>query len=93
MLFCDNEAVVHMVNNATSKCKNCMVLLRLLVLECMLHNVRVMVKHVGTKDNGKTDALSRLDMVRFLKLGGDGMDDLPTAIPDAVWPMGKIWLY
>ena len=33
ILFCDNEAVVHMINDTSSKCKNCMVLLRILVLE------------------------------------------------------------
>ena len=28
-LFCDNESFVHMVNNTSSSCKNCMVLIRL----------------------------------------------------------------
>ena len=59
VLFCDNEAVVHMINNSTSKCKNCMVLMRLLVAECILQNVRVYAKHVKTNENGKADALSR----------------------------------
>ena len=27
VLLCDNEAVVHMINNTSSSCKNCMVLL------------------------------------------------------------------
>ena len=30
-LFCDNIAVVHMINNMTSGCKQCMALLRLIV--------------------------------------------------------------
>ena len=68
VLFCDNEAVVHMVNNNSSKCKNCMKLIRILVLECMVQNVRVLARHVGTKDNGKADALSRLDFRRFTQV-------------------------
>ena len=41
ILFCDNEAVVHMVNNNSSKCKNCMHLIRVLVLESLIQNVRI----------------------------------------------------
>ena len=42
ILFCDNESVVHMVNKSSSRCKNCMVLIRLMTLESMVHNVRVL---------------------------------------------------
>ena len=91
VLFCDNEAVVHMINNATSKCKNCMVLLRLVILECMIHNTKVRAKHVGTKENGKADALSRLDWKRFWSLGSN-MNALPTPIPENIWPLNKIWI-
>ena len=58
ILFCDNQAVVHMINNSTSSCKNCMVLLRLMIAESILRNIRIYAKHVGTKQNGKADALS-----------------------------------
>ena len=63
ILFCDNMSVVSMINNSSSNCKNCMVLIRLLVAESICRNVRVYARHVGTKDNGKADALSRLDFV------------------------------
>ena len=62
ILFCDNEAVVSMNNKSSSKCKNCMVLVRLLTVESIHRNVRIFAKHVGTKQNGKADALSRLDL-------------------------------
>ena len=55
-----------MINNSSSKCKNCMVLIRILTAESILRNSRIFAKHVGTKNNGKGDALSRLDMSRFL---------------------------
>ena len=88
VLFCDNESVVSMINNSASKCKNCMMLIRLVIVESLVQNVRIFAKHVSTKDNGKADALSRLDFGRFWKLAaGDKMNEEPTKIPDAVWPL------
>ena len=84
VLFCDNESVVYMINNSTSSCKNCMILMRIIVAECIARNVRVFAKHVRTKDNGKADALSRMDLSRFWKLSGDSMDKKPSPIPDPV---------
>ena len=43
------------------------------------------------KDNGKADALSRLDWKRFWNLADDTMNAAPTKIPDEIWPLGKIW--
>ena len=91
ILFCDNESVVHMINNSSSNCKNCMVLLRLITSESILRNVRVYAKHVGTKANGKADALSRLDFKRFWDLADGSMNQRKTSIPDMVWPMQMIW--
>ena len=91
ILFCDNESVVHMINNSCSNCKHCMVLIRLIVAESICRNVRVFAKHVGTKQNGKADALSRLDFQRFWRLSADTMNPLPTGIPEAIWPMSKVW--
>ena len=90
-LHCDNEAVVHMINNNASKCKHCMVLLRLIVLEAIVHNVRVTALHVGTKQNGKADALSRLNFDRFWRISGNHMNQYPSAIPEEIWPLSKIW--
>ena len=60
-------------------------------MEAMVLNVKVSARHVGTKANGKADALSRLDMKRFRKLGPK-MDLHPSAIPDEIWPLNKVWL-
>ena len=38
VIQCDNQSVVHMVNNLTSSCKHCMFLIRLLVLNGLLYN-------------------------------------------------------
>ena len=81
-LFCDNMSVVHMINNSSSKCKNCMVLIRLIVLKSMIHNVKIQAKHVAGKLNKYSDYLSRLQYQEFRK---------PSPIPEELWPIEKIW--
>ena len=90
-LFCNNQSVQAMVNTTSSKCKNCMRLLRLIVLEGLIHNVNIKVKFVATNDNGKADALSRGQFPRFWKLGLL-MNEKPKEIPKEIWPVNKIWL-
>ena len=90
-LFCDNMSVVHMLNKSSSTCKNCMVLVRLIVLEGLLRNVRVYAKHVRTEHNILSDSLSRLNFDKFRK-HGPHMEEMSTPIPDEIWPMEKIWL-
>ena len=68
-----------------------MVLVRLIVLECMVHNVRVTAEWVAAGDNGKADALSRLAFKRFRRLGPN-MDSHPTKLPVEIWPVSKIWI-
>ena len=48
-VFCDNEAVVHMVNNTASTCGLCMKLLRFLVLDNLRCNRRVFALHIRTE--------------------------------------------
>ena len=91
LLHCDNDSVCKMLNKCSSGCKNCMVLMRLIVLECLMQNVHITAEWVSTGDNGKADALSRLDMRSFRRLGPN-MNDKPNAIPDQIWPTEKIWL-
>ena len=94
-LFCDNSSVVGMVNNTTSGCKNCMVLIRLLVLRSMELNLRVFAKHVETKSNFLADALSRFQMDRFwrdIKKDGRTLNQTPEKMPNEIWPISKIWI-
>ena len=82
IIFCDNQAVVSMVNNLTSSCKQCMYLIRLLVLNGLKNNLRVSVHYIKSKDNVLPDALSRIQMERFRR-EGPHMDVLPyTVHPD-----------
>ena len=85
-------SVVHMINNNTSGCKNCMVLIRILVLHGMLNNVNITAKYVDTKSNYLADHLSRLRLDLFRKEGGNSFEKDPTPVPQELWPMWKIWL-
>ena len=90
-LHTDNESVMFMINKSSSRCKNCMVLIRLITLECMKCNVRLFANWVATEMNGKADALSRGDLARFRHLGPN-LNLTPDPIPSAIWPIEKIWL-
>ena len=78
ILFCDNMAVVAMINNTSSTCKNCMYLLRLLSLNNLINNRRIFVKYIRTSDNFLSDALSRLQYQRFWRLAPAGMSRYPS---------------
>ena len=91
LLHCDNDSVCKMINKSSSGCKNCMILLRIIVLECLVHNVHVQAEWVSTGDNGKADALSRMEFDRFRELGPD-MDENPQSLPQAIWTVTKIWM-
>ena len=86
--FTDNESVKNMVNNTTSGCKNCMILICLIVLESM---ESIFVKFVRSKENAKADALSRLQFVKFRRLAPN-MSNSPMEMPQEIWPTEKIWM-
>ena len=89
-IFCDNKSVCDMLNATVSSCKHCMILIRLIVLECMIRNVKLELKHVRSEDNGKADALSRLQFNRFRELGPN-MKEYPEELPNSIWPVEKLW--
>ena len=94
ILNCNNEDIVEMVNASTSNCKNCMVLIRLLTLQSMIHNVRSFVQHVSGISNDLSDSLSRNRLNKFHQLAlkyGKTFNEVHTEIPDCMWPPSKIW--
>ena len=91
IIFCDNQSVCAMVNNLTSSCKNCMVLLRMLTLDGLKANRRVHVNYISTWKNELADALSRNQMSRFCRLGPH-MNQHPSKIAEQLWPIENIWL-
>ena len=94
-VFCDNMSVVHMVNNNSAKCKNCMVLIRKLVLHSLKTNVRIKCKHVSGVRNKFADLLSRLKYKQFRSLArklNKKFTNKPTEIPQELFPIDNLWL-
>ena len=92
VLFCDNMSVVNMINNNSSKCRNCMVLIRLIILQSMIHNTRIYAKHVRTHLNVYADLLSRNRIAKFKTLSKNCFNEVPNQIPTELWPLSKIWI-
>ena len=90
VIFCDNMAVIQMVNQVTSSCHNCMYLIRLLVLNGLIHNTRVFAKFVWSCDNRLSDSLSHLQLKRFRQLG-PLMTEFPSQVTPLIWLASKIW--
>ena len=80
-IFCDNEAVVNMVNKLTSSCKQCMKVIHIVALDNLVKTRRVVVKHIRLEENILSDTLSCLDFQRFWKHAPKGMSDTPTECP------------
>ena len=91
LIHCDNSSVVEMVNKMTSKCKNCMYLLRILILDNLIHNRSIRVQYISTKDNFLADALSRLKIKKFLQLAPAGTKSNPEELPREIWPISRIY--
>ena len=59
IIFCDNQAVINIMNNTSSACKNCMVLIQFLTLRCLRENIRIFCRWIRGKNNLRADLLSR----------------------------------
>ena len=90
-LFCDNQAVVQMVNNTSSSCKNCMVLIRMIMLKCFKENVRLYATYIRSQENTTSDLLSRQKISRFLNLKPTS-EVKPTPISSQLTPIMDIWI-
>ena len=94
IILCDNQAVIAMINNMSSSCKNCMYLIRLISLNNLIHCRRVFARFIPTKLNELSDSLSRMQFSRFWKLVQQkkiNMNSHPSKISELVWPASSIW--
>ena len=89
-VFCDNMDVVHIINNMTSGCPHCMVLVRILALNNLKFNRRLSARFISTKNNYLSDALSRGQLTRFRRLGAH-MNEYPDTLTELIWLMQKVW--
>ena len=91
LIHCDNQAVVAMINNTTSNCKHCMILIRSLVLKSMECNFRVFARYIRSSENDRADSLSRHQFDRFFRLSKGRHQKHPENLPIELWPTSKIW--
>ena len=91
VIFCDNMSVVHIINNSSSTCKNCMHLIHLLVGNCLEYNRWIFARHVRGCDNNLSDALSSQDLACFWHLAPSTTNRYPDALPKVLWPASHIW--
>ena len=56
-IFCDNQAVVAMVNNLASSCSQCRKLIRLLAFNSIKYNLKIFVRYISSKRNWLSDAI------------------------------------
>jgi hypothetical protein len=68
LFHCDNMSMVQVLQSGTSKNRDIMKLVRLLFYICAHYNFECNATHVGTKENGIADSLSRNDLIRFRTL-------------------------
>ena len=66
LFHCDNSSVVHALSNGTSRCRHIMTLLRFLFFTCAHHSIMLRAVHINGVDNHWADALSRLQVDKFL---------------------------
>ena len=81
---CDNQAVVNIINNQTSKSDRVMVLVRAFMLQWLKLNIVFMAEHVPGSKNLITDSLSRLQMEKFRKLAPNADKHLQI-VPEQPW--------
>ena len=77
----DNMAVTFILNNFTSKDKQIMVLVRLLVLNCIKNNIMIRSRHIRGSDNIIPDMISRLQVQKARQLA-PYLQEKPEKIPE-----------
>ena len=96
VLFCDNQAAISMIKDTTARCKNCMVLIRLLTLRSLEANMRTFSHWVRGSSNIRADWLSRQRIQQFkdlMKQQEKQIDQYPTNPPTELCPASKLWIF
>lgn len=81
----DNQALVHVINNQTSKCPITMHLLRKLVVKLLCHNIYVRAFHLSSKSNLIADLISRSKFTQA-KQQAPWLNKDPIHVPDHYLP-------
>lgn len=93
-IYCDNQAVVAIINSSSTNDRLCMILLRMIVLKSLSHNVRYFCKYIISKENKMSDAISRgkLELFESLTTENENHAKLTRqSLPSKLWPLKKDW--
>ena len=86
LFYSDNEAVVNILQNKTSKSERVMSILRPIVYWALHLNFQINSMHLSSVDNKIADAISRGQVDLFRRLVPEA-DPLPTTIPVQFWDL------
>lgn len=90
-IFCDNQAVVHMVNNTSSSCKHCMILIRLITLAGLENNIQYVACYIPSEDNTLSDLLSRQKFFQFVRAAPANLKLRRLQVPREMLPVSKFF--
>ena len=94
-ILCDNENACRAVNDLSTSCKNCMILIRILVLHCLTLNMVIKVTYVKSAKNDLADSLSRGKLLLFKQLAKEReleFNKEATPVPKILLPMQNVWM-
>lgn len=82
--WCDNMAVVQVINSFSSKLDRVMCIVRAFTLCCLRLNLLVLVRHVSGVANGVAAVLSCKQIEKFCQLAPDSNPELGS-VPWELW--------
>ena len=85
ILHIDNLALVHAINNQTSKCPTVMSLIRRLVVRQLISNISLHAVHISSKTNIVADLLSRC-RVEQARIVAPFLEEDPVLLPEELLP-------
>ena len=88
LFWCDNQAVVRVVNRQASRSERVMRLVRKFVLTCLEANILFSARHIPGVDNDVADALSHFQEERFRTLAPSA-SATPEEFPEELWSLGS----
>ena len=85
LFITDNQAIVAVINNQTTKDKKLLFLLRIFVLDCLRLNVEFSALYIPSQQNVAADALSRAQNIQFFQACPDA-NAVPSQVPRQFLP-------
>lgn len=90
-IWCDNQAVIQIVNKGASSCKHCMILVRVITLTALFNNTRYQVEYLKSEDNVWSDYLSRMKEDKFLAEVPANVEPVELNTPSELLPVAKFY--